>query len=185
MNGRARVAEAPAVRSLVELACAGDTAAFESLVRGRTDAMYRLSLAILGNETDAADALQDSLIGAWRHVRDLREADRFEAWLERIVVNTCRMSLRARSRRRVREIPLEVLESAVAPGGGRGDAALLRAVIQRLSPEQRAILALHYFEDRPLAEIAKVMAIPVGTAKSRLFNARAALLRAIGEEGRQ
>jgi RNA polymerase sigma-70 factor (ECF subfamily) len=178
------VVEAPAVRSLVELARAGDTVAFESLVRNRTDAMYRLSLAILGNETDAADALQESLIGAWRHLPSLREADRFEAWLERIVVNACRMSLRARSRRRVREMPLDVFQTAMDPSAGRGDAGLLRVAIERISPDQRAILALHYFEDRPLAEIAAVLSIPVGTAKSRLFAARDALVRALGEENR-
>ncbi len=147
--------------------------------------MYRLSLAILGDEMDAADALQDAFVGAWRHLPTLREADRFEAWLERIVVNTCRMSLRARSRRRVREKPLEDLGPTTSSGAGSGDAGLLRAAIERLSADQRAILALHYFEDRPLTEIAEVLSIPVGTAKSRLFAARAALVRALGEENRR
>jgi DNA-directed RNA polymerase specialized sigma24 family protein len=127
------VVEAPAVRSLVELARAGDPSAFESLVRARTDAMYRLSLAIVGNETDAADALQESLIGAWRHLPGLRDVGSFEVWLERIVVNTCRMSLRARSRREVREIPLGQLDPVAGPAAGRDDAAMLKAAITLLS----------------------------------------------------
>lgn len=171
--------EAPAVRSLVELACAGDTRAFETLVRNRTDAMYRLSLAIVGNETDAADALQESLIGAWRHLPDLRDAERFEAWLERIVVNTCRMSIRARSRRKVREIPIGQLDPETCRTDEGDDAATLRAAISRLSADHRAVLALHYFEDRPVNEIAELLSIPTGTAKSRLFKARAALVRAL------
>jgi RNA polymerase sigma-70 factor (ECF subfamily) len=173
------VAEAPAVRALVELACAGDTCAFETLVRKRTDAMYRLSLAITGNETDAADALQESLIGAWRHLPELRDADRFEVWLERIVVNACRMSIRARSRRTVREIPIADLEPEAGRTGERDDAAALRVAIGGLSADYRAVLALHYFEDRPVNEIAAILGIPAGTAKSRLFNARAALVRAL------
>jgi RNA polymerase sigma-70 factor (ECF subfamily) len=172
------VVGAPGVRSLVERARAGDAAAFESLVRNRTDAMYRLSLAIVGNETDAADALQESLIGAWRHLPDLRDADRFEVWLERIVVNTCRMTLRARSRRKVREIALDVADE-VATSTDRDDAAVLRTALGRLAPDHRTILALHYVEDRPLSEIAELLSIPVGTAKSRLFKARAELVRAL------
>lgn len=187
--------EATAMRSLVEQARAGDASAFESLVESRVDAMYRLSFAILGDETDAADAVQESLIEAWRHLPKLREADRFGAWLERIVVNSCRMSIRARSRRRVREMPMgglettpEAMAGATTVGfddrAGR-DEALLRSAVRRLPPDQNAILALHYFEGRSLAEIAEVLSIPVGTAKSRLFKARVELVKAIAEEGRR
>jgi RNA polymerase sigma factor (sigma-70 family) len=182
------VVDATAGSSLVELARAGDAAAFEALVRNRTDAMYRLSLAIVGNETDAADALQESLIGAWRHLPSLRDAERFEVWLERIVVNTCRMALRTRSRRKVREIPIDHLDREAGRSGERDDAATLRMALAGLSADHRAVLALHYFEDRPVAEIAAVLGIPAGTAKSRLFKARGALVRAIEsierEEGR-
>ena len=174
--------EAPAVQAaLIEAARAGDEAAFERLTRTRTDAMYRLSVAITADEADAADALQESLIAAWRHLPGLREADRFEAWLARIVVNSCRMTLRARSRRRVREIPIEQLASAAAPRPD-ADSELLRRALRRLPAERREILALHYFEDRPVAELAEILSIPVGTAKSRLFHARAALQKALTEE---
>jgi len=177
------VLEAPAVHALVELARAGDARAFEALVHDRTDAMFRLSLAIVGNETDAADALQESLIGAWRHLPDLRDTERFEIWLERIVVNTCRMTLRARSRRRVREIALDGVDP-IGPSTDR-DAGVLRAALERLPPDHRAILALHYFEDRPVAEIAQLLSIPAGTAKSRLFKARTELGRPLEQEERR
>ena len=104
--------QALAGRSLVDLARSGDAAAFESLVRSRMDAMYRLSLAILGDEADAADAAQETFVTAWRELPRLRDLDRFDAWLQRVAVNSCRMVLRARGRRRIREIPMAEMDSA-------------------------------------------------------------------------
>jgi len=179
------VVEAATVSTLVDLASAGDRSAFESLVRSRADSMFRLSVAILGDEADAADAVQDAFIGVWRQLPRLREPERFEAWLRRIVVNSCRMTLRAKARRGVREMPIGDMDPAAAPARETGDVELLRIALRDLTADQRSILALHHLEGRPLAEIAEVLAIPVGTAKSRLFTARAALVRALGEEDRR
>jgi RNA polymerase sigma-70 factor (ECF subfamily) len=179
--------EALAGRSLVDLARDGDAAAFESLVRTRMDATYRLGLAILGDEADAADAAQMTFVAAWRQLPRLRDLDRFDVWLQRVAVNSCRMVLRARGRRRIREIPMshmaaadERLLGAAVPG--KADSETLRAAIGHLSPDRRAILALHHLDGRPLAEVAETLGIPVGTAKSRLFKARAELDKAIREE---
>jgi RNA polymerase sigma-70 factor (ECF subfamily) len=184
------VDQAPAWRSLVDLARAGDVDAFESLVRTRMDAMYRLSLAILGNESDAVDAAQETFVAVWRQLPRLRDPERFDAWLGRIAVNSCRMVLRARGRRRVRELTMSDMDAidalAAGPAGASwSDAGILRAAIRRLSLDHRAILALHHLEGRPVAEVAEILGIPVGTAKSRLFNARAALDRALREEQRR
>jgi RNA polymerase sigma-70 factor (ECF subfamily) len=181
-------------RSLVDLARSGDADAFESLVRSRMDATYRLGLAILGDEADAADAAQETFVAAWRELPRLRDLDRFDAWLQRVTVNACRMSLRARGRRRIREIPMAHLGAAQErpldyaalrqADGGRDDAEVLKGALGRLSLDQRAILALHHLEGRPLAEVAEILGVPVGTAKSRLFKARPALDRALREEER-
>ena len=179
--------QAPAWRSLVDLARSGDGDAFESLVRNRMDAMYRLSLAILGNESDAADAAQETFVAVWRQLPQLRDPDRFDAWLGRVAVNSCRMVLRARGRRRVRELPLADMDfidelAAGSADASRPDAAILKAAIRHLSLDHRTVLALHHLEDRPVAEVAEILGIPVGTAKSRLFNARAALDKALRQE---
>jgi RNA polymerase sigma-70 factor (ECF subfamily) len=184
------VTQAPAGSSLVDLARDGDAGAFEALVRSRMDAMYRLGLAILGDEADAADAAQMTFVAAWRQLPGLRESDRFDAWLQRIAVNSCRMALRARGRRRVREIPMtEMLtadERTLENGAtGRRDAQMLRSALRHLSLDQRAILALHHLDGRPLTEVAGILDIPVGTAKSRLFKARAELDKALRAEGRR
>jgi len=175
-------------RSLVDLARSGDAAAFEALVRSRMDATYRLSLAILGDGADAADATQETFVAAWRQLPRLRELDRFDAWLQRVAVNACRMTLRARGRRRVREIPMAELggaeERALGVPPARSDAERLRSAIRHLTLDQRAVLALHHLEGRPVAEVAEILGIPVGTAKSRLFKARAELDKALREERR-
>src|SRR5690242_17450558 len=89
---------------LVERARRGDLDAFESIVRDRMGAVYRVSLAIVGNEADAADATQDAFVAAWKQIRSLKDPLRLEAWLGRIAINSARMVVRARSRRSVREI---------------------------------------------------------------------------------
>ena len=146
------------------------------------DAVYRLSYAILGDEADARDAAQETFVAAWRQLPGLRDVDRFDAWFQRVAVNAARMTLRARGRRRVREIPTVqvagLAETAVAPA----DADRLDAALRRLPLEQREIVALHHLDGRPVAELAEILGIPVGTVKSRLYNARQALQRTLADQ---
>ena len=173
-------------RSLIDRARSGDLDAFESIVRARMDAVYRLTAAILGDEADARDAAQETFVAAWRELPKLRDPQRFEAWLQRVAVNASRMTLRARGRRRVREIPssevVALASHAAADHGPATDAARLDLALRRLDVDERAILVLHHLEGRPLAEIADVLGIPIGTAKSRLFHARRALETALRAE---
>jgi RNA polymerase sigma-70 factor, ECF subfamily len=172
----------PAIdRSLIDRARNGDLDAFESIVRARMDAVYRLTSAILGDEADARDAAQETFVAVWRQLRRLREPDKFDAWLQRVAVNASRMMIRSRSRRRIREIPSSsvVALGERAAASPRDDAAILDAALATLPVEQRAILVLHHLEGRSLAELAAILEIPDGTAKSRLFAARRALAAAI------
>jgi RNA polymerase sigma-70 factor (ECF subfamily) len=175
-------------RSLADRARHGDLDAFEELMHARIDAIYRLSYAIVGDEADARDATQETFIGAWRRLRELRDPERFDAWLQRIAVNSARMTLRARGRRRVREIPSgDVAALAVAADGAvttvRSDAALLDAALDTLPTDQRTILVLHHLEGHGVAELAAILEIPVGTVKSRLHTARRTLQDALAAEG--
>jgi RNA polymerase sigma-70 factor, ECF subfamily len=172
----------PAIdRSLIDRARNGDLDAFESIVRARMDAVYRLTSAILGDEADARDAAQETFVAVWRQLRRLREPDKFDAWLQRVAVNASRMMIRSRSRRRIREIPSSsvVALGERAAASPRDDAAILDAALATLPVEQRAILVLHHLEGRSLAELAAILEIPDGTAKSRLFAARRALAAAL------
>ena len=175
-------------RSLADRARHGDLDAFEELMHARIDAIYRLSFAIVGDEADARDATQETFIAAWRRIRELRDPERFEAWLQRIAVNSARMTLRARGRRRVREIPsgdvaaLATTADGATPSVG-SDADLLGAALDVLSTDQRTILVLHHLEGHAVADLAEILAVPVGTVKSRLHTARRALQDALAVEG--
>src|SRR5215211_1570186 len=166
--------------TLVERARAGDADAFERLIDLRLNRAYRTALAIVRTDWDARDACQDAFIAAWRELPRLRDATRFDAWLDRIVVNECRMLLRRR-RSRVREIPIEELlgsgDQAASPSPleGLADEELVRQAFGRLSADQRIVLAMHHGEGRPVAEIARLLGVPSGTVMWRLFSARRAL----------
>ncbi|MGH2513178.1 MAG: RNA polymerase sigma factor [Candidatus Limnocylindrales bacterium] len=172
--------------SLVQRARERDPEAFEGLVRPRLERLRRIAQAILGHDADAGDALQDALTRAWQGLPGLRDPDEFDAWLSRILVNTCRTALKRRARIRLREIDL----SPERPGGVNpvsphvGPEAVLarlelEAAFDRLAADERAILVLHHLDGRPLDEIARILSIPVGTAKSRLYAARRSLERAL------
>jgi RNA polymerase sigma-70 factor (ECF subfamily) len=168
---------------VVRDAMAGDVSAFETLLAAHIERTHRLAQAVLGSALDARDATQEAWLAAWRQLPKLRDPERFDAWLDRIVVNACRMH--ARSHRRLREISMpEDFEQQVAgPGPDQlAERHQLEAAFGRLDIDQRTILVLHHLEQRPVADIAEVLHIPVGTAKSRLHGARAALERALEAE---
>lgn len=165
-------------RALVARAGAGDADAFGTLLAPRLDRLLRTARAILGNEPDARDSVQDACVSAWVNLPRLRDEARFDAWLNRVLMNRCRDVLRARHRSR--EIVLDGFELPDdAPGLDVAASTSVMAAFDRLSLADRNILVLHHLHDRPLTEVAQVLRIPVGTAKSRLHAARRALERAL------
>ena len=174
---------------LLDRARRRDGDAFAQLVDPRLAGLLRTATAILGHEDDASDALQDALTRAWRGLSGLRDEDRFEAWLTRIVVNECRTALKRRTRTRIREIPVDDGSGTGDPASPRAGVAesvvgrlALEAAFERLSADERTILVLHHLDGRPLDEVAAILGIPVGTAKSRLHAARGSLERNLGRQ---
>lgn len=165
-------------RLTVDRARQGDLEAFEEILRTRMDTVYRVSFAILGNEADARDAAQETFVSAWRQIGRLRDAERFDAWLQRVAINAARMSHRARRRRGVREISASQVE-ARADRAARSDTDRLGVALDALPLDQRTILALHHLDGLSVAELAAILEIPVGTVKSRLHTARRALQAAL------
>lgn len=167
--------------ALVIRAAQGDRDAFGRLIERRSDRLLRTARAILRNEAEAHDAAQEALVSAWANLPHLRNPNQFDAWLNRVLVNRCRETLRQRNRSR--EIDLARADPAVTDSAaGSTDTAAVRAAFQRISVEDRTILLLHHLHGLPLAEVAHHLSIPVGTAKSRLWNARRALERALEAE---
>jgi RNA polymerase sigma-70 factor, ECF subfamily len=175
--------------ALLDRAKRRDGDAFAELVHPRLAGLLRTATAILGHEEDASDALQDALSRAWRGLSGLRDEDRFDAWLTRILVNECRTALKRRGRTRIREIAVDDGAANREPASTRAAVAdsvvgriALEAAFERLTADERTILVLHHLDGRPLDEVAAILGIPVGTAKSRLHAARAALERNLGRE---
>jgi RNA polymerase sigma-70 factor, ECF subfamily len=172
--------------TLLERARAGDADAFERLIEARLDRAYRMALAILRTDWDARDACQDAFVSAWRELPRLRDLNRFDAWLDRIVVNECRTLLRRR-KARVREISIEAAPNSPVdvPGPSAietvADEELVRQAFGRLSADQRLVLALHHGEGRPVAEIGKLIGVPAGTVMWRLYQARRSLEKELRE----
>lgn len=172
--------------TLIERARAGDADAFERLIEARLERAYRTAFAILRTDWDARDACQEAFIAAWRELPRLRDVDRFDAWLDRIVVNQCRSLLRRR-KTRVREISIDAAPeatddlSAPSPIEALADEDLVRRAFARLSPDQRSVLALHHGEGRTVADIASLLGVPAGTVMWRLYRARRALEKVLRE----
>jgi RNA polymerase sigma-70 factor (ECF subfamily) len=140
------------------------------LVLAHVGDAYRLARAILLDDHEAEDAVQEASLSAWRKQGSLRDPARFEAWFDRILVNHCRDRLRKRRRAVVIAAPPVGFDPA-APRPETGTDADLDRAIAALDAEHRIVVVLRYWQDRTVDEIADRVGIPSGTVKSRLHHA--------------
>lgn len=168
-------------RDLVERAKRGDHDAFAVLVGAtiaRVDAAARL---ILRDPELARDAVQEGYLRAWRSLAALRDPDRFEAWLHRLVIHSC-IDVTRRRRRRPLEVELTPIDGPATADVAStvADREQLDMALRRLDPEWRAVVVLYYYLGMPLPAVAATLGIPLGTAKSRLHRSLAAMRVTIG-----
>ena len=152
--------------------------AFVRLADERLDKAYRLARAILRNPAEAQDATHDAFVQAWRKWDTLRDETRFEPWFDRILVNTCRNRLRS-ARWQATDISMEVALSAGDHVGRTEDRDVLGSAIAQLSPDHQVVVALRYYRDLTVDDIASRLGIPSGTVQSRLHYALKRLHEAI------
>ena len=170
---------------LVEAARRGDQASFMALIRPRSDRLFAIAQRILRDVDRSEDALQDALVIAWRDLRGLRDPDRFDAWLRKLLVNVC-IGQAARERRRTMQLRVLPVDGPAAPDDllTVADRDQLERGFRRLPPEQRALLVMHHYLGYSHAEIAETLGIPPGTARSRLHNAHRAIRAALDADAR-
>ena len=177
-------------RDLVERAMAGDHDAFSELARASIDRLYVFARLILRDDGRAEDATQEALVAAWRRLDGLRDPDRFEAWLHKLLVHACYREARRGRRQRNIEVHVEALpmpEAADSQGMDfdLADRDQLERGFRRLDVDQRTVLVMHYYLGFSLDAAAEVLGVPPGTVRSRLHRAINAMRAALEADARQ
>lgn len=171
--------------ALIEAARAGDEEAFASLARGSADRLFVVAHRILRDVGRAEDAVQQTLVTAWRELPALREAERFEAWIHRILVHACYAEAKRASKwtSNVVMLPLD----GPATRDASQDVVIRDALdrgFRRLPPEQRAAFVLHHHLGWSIAEIGESLGVPAETIKSRIRYATSTLRAALEADAR-
>ncbi len=168
--------------ALVQPAAGGDQDAFERLVRPAGDRLLGIARKILRDPDAAEDALQQAVIQAWRNLPRLRDPERFDAWLSKLLVSACYRRRAERSagvRRPGRRHSFERGAGDRGRGRGHRDRQLSSRRSSSSRPAHRAVVVLHHYADLPLAEVAAIIGRRPGTARSRLHYALRALRAAL------
>ena len=171
---------------LVERARAGDHEAFTALVSASAGRLYGAAKLILRDPDRAQDAVQEACVLAWRHVRALRDPEAWDAWLYRLTVRACYRLARTNRRREMAEVHLATDEAGFLAefdlSTQVAERDRLSRELGRLPVDQRTVMVLHFYLDLPLTDVADILDIPAGTAKSRLHRGLAALRAELSAE---
>ncbi|MFF8356878.1 RNA polymerase sigma factor SigM [Streptomyces chartreusis] len=176
--------EPPTDAQLLRRHVEGDPDAFGEIVRRHRDRLWAVALRTLGDREEAADAVQDALVSAYRAAHTFRGQSAVTTWLHRITVNACLDRARKAASRKTSPVDdterleqlLEPHESASAPAERNDLHRQLLEALGTLPPDQRAALVLVDMQGYPVAEAARVLDVPTGTVKSRCARGRARLL---------
>lgn len=154
----------------------GDKEALLQLILAEKDAYYRLAFSYMGNEHDAMDALEETIVVMYEKIGLLKKADAFPSWSRTILANHCKAMLKKRNK-------VVLIDHWESGNGAHSDAAGVsdpyerrdrrmdvRSSLERISPDQKEAIALKYFHDLDYESIARITNVSVGTAKSRVFN---------------
>jgi RNA polymerase sigma-70 factor (ECF subfamily) len=170
---------------LVLRAREGDRDAFDLLMTASVDQLYRIARLILRADIDRAeDAVQETLVRCWRNLPGLRDPDRFDAWLNRLLLHAIADEVRSHRRYAANVAILRVEPAETDSAGAIADRDELARVFGRLSLDHRTIVVLHHYLGLTVEEAARTIGIPVGTAKSRLHYATDALRAALEADAR-
>ena len=171
--------------ALVIQAKQGDREAFDALARLTGDRCMAIAFRILRDFDLADDAVQSALLTAWRELRTLRDPERFEPWLHRILTNACYAEARRRRRwsEGIRLLPAEPVHGP-DEFSTVDNRDLLERAFRRLTVQQRAVLVFHHYVGLTAEQVADRLGIPVGTAKSRIHHATSALRASLDADSR-
>lgn len=156
---------------LVKRAQKQDIDAFVHLIEKNKTKLYKVAKSYLGNEEDVADAMQDTVLSAYEHIQELKNASYFKTWITRILINHCKDLLRQNKRCTVSDEIIQTIDTAPE------DDREFYALIGELPEDYRMIFLLYYGEEFHTSEIAQILDINENTVKSRLRRGREKLKR--------
>lgn len=171
-------------QDLVEQARRGDREAFGRLAAGEVDRLNAIATLVMRDPDLAQDAVQEALVRCWRQLPKLRDVERFDAWLYRILMHAIADEFKRRRRFEAAVQALQVEPSTSDGARARADRDEIEQGFRHLSVEHRAIIVLHHYVGLPLPAAAAALGIPGGTAKSRYHHAMSALRAALEAERR-
>ncbi len=152
------------------LARKGDKEAFSKLIQGIKSKLYKTGMAILKNNDDVCDALQETLINSYKNIKKLNNPKYFNTWIIRIMINNCYEIIR--KNKRVSEINEKMQQNMDNYYEIYCEKSDMENLLNKLDNELRLITVLYYYDDFSVKHIAKILNIPEGTVKSRLSRAR-------------
>ncbi|MFE0558011.1 sigma-70 family RNA polymerase sigma factor [Paenibacillus lautus] len=153
-------------KELAAAACRGDEEAFYALVTEHRRRLYGIAYSYLHNESDALEVLQETVCRAWMKCRKLKHPEAFVPWLIRILINCCVDE----QKRKKRMVPVEEVHSRETAAEMVSDSKLdLERGLSRMKPKYRHVLILKYYQDMTISDIAKILDVPEGTVKTRLY----------------
>jgi RNA polymerase sigma-70 factor (ECF subfamily) len=162
----------------------GDHDAYAALVTSATSRLFAVASLILRDSDRAEDAVQDAFMRAWRELPRLRDADRFDAWLRRLVVNSCYDELQRVTRRAEVSLFSVADRSVIDTSAASAESDRVERAFRQLPLDQRTVLVLQHYESLSHTEIAETLGIPVGTVKSRVRYGVAAMRAALEADDR-
>jgi RNA polymerase sigma-70 factor (ECF subfamily) len=173
-------------RVLVEQAQRGDRESFERLAEASIAWLYNVAQLMLADSDLAQDAVQETLVGAWRDLRGLRDPERFDAWLRRILVRSV-YRVAGGERRQLQHDRLVTTGALSTPdaAGTLADRDEIDRAFRRIKPEHRAVIVLHHYLGYSDAEAAEALGVAEGTVKSRLHRATAAMRAELEADARR
>ena len=172
-------------RALVERAAQGDREAFDVIMSSVVDRLFAVARLILRDADRAEDAVQETLVACWRDLPSLRDPDRFDPWLRRLLINHVNDEFK-RGRRQAATIAVLRVEPSHSDSSAElATRDVLQRGFQRLSVDHRTVIVLRFYLDLSIEETAATLRIPAGTAKSRLHYATEAMRLALEADARQ
>ena len=174
--------EQPTDNEIVQRVAAGDTEAFGIVVRRYSEPIFRLVAGMLGDRERAEEVTQECFIRAYEHLDRFRGGIALSTWLYRIAYNRAVDASRRRRFLRLGPEHARISTEDDAPRYGEEETAAVRRALDRLAPADRALIALYYEEERPVAEVAEITGLSVANVKVKLHRTRALLRKYMEKE---